>query len=114
MVEEMKTAFWDEHEKRRYRLTQALCQHILSDPSRIDQARRHMQRFMANDEHQAPYYTMWKALLDRSPQEIADALLEDSPHGNLLRETRPSFGSLPEAEVWTIIDQCRAERKQII
>ncbi len=35
---------------------------------------------------------MWSELLSRSPAEIAAALTEDSPHGRLLRETRPVFG----------------------
>ena len=104
----MKTAFWDRHERRQYALTQLLCRHILADPEvRIAAARSHLQRFMADDPRQRPYYLMWLQVLERPPAEVVEALLEDSPQGDLLRETRPAFGVLPAEEIERVLAECR-------
>lgn len=104
----MKARFYDRHERRQYALTELLCRHILDDPEmRIGAAREHLQRFMADDPHQRPYFLMWLQVLEWSPEEIVQALLEDSPQGDLLRETRPAFGVLPAEESERVLAECR-------
>lgn len=99
----MKTTFYDRHECRAYALTEEICRRILLDPGLIDVARGHLERFMAPDPHQAPYYAMWRELLDLPPAELVERLLEDSPRGDLVRETMPSFGGIQAGEAMEII-----------
>jgi hypothetical protein len=48
---------------------------------------------------------MWRALLRLPPEEIAAALIADSAHGQLLRETRPVFGKgLSSRDVAAILE----------
>ncbi len=69
-----------------------MARRILADPSAIAEARKFVAKRMEPDPHRREYAIMWSELLSRSPAEIAAALTEDSPHGRLLRETRPVFG----------------------
>ncbi|EWY42811.1 hypothetical protein N825_00895 [Skermanella stibiiresistens SB22] len=84
-------------------MTEEICRRILLDPSLIDVARGHLERFMDPDPHQAPYYAMWRDLLDLPPAELVEHLLEDSPRGDLVRETMPSFGGIQAGEAMEII-----------
>ena len=60
---------------------------------------------MAADPHQRGYAEMWRALLRLPPEEIAAALIADSAHGQLLRETRPVFGKgLSSRDVAAILE----------
>ncbi len=87
----MKTVFHDRHEERDYRKALALAERLRHDPTLVANARRYLERFMAPDPHSARYTAMWRDVLDLPAREIAAALIEDSPRGALLRETRPAF-----------------------
>ena len=81
-----------------------MARRIVADPSMIADARRFVDKPMAPDPHQRTYTVMWHELLARPPAEIAAALIEDSPRGRLLRETRPVFGKgLTSREVAELI-----------
>lgn len=59
---------------------------------------------MRPDPHQRDYVLIWDELLDKPPADIAAALVEDSPRGQLLRETCPVFGTgLTSREVAELI-----------
>jgi hypothetical protein len=88
----MTMRFHDRHEWIDYLKASEVARRILADPSAIADAQKFVARRMAPDPHQRDYALMWQELLSRSPAEIAAALIEDSPHGRLLRETRPVFG----------------------
>lgn len=64
---------------------------------------------MEPDPHQRTYTLMWRELLDRPAAEVAAALIEDSPRGQLLRETSPVFGKgLTSREVANLIEHADA------
>lgn len=100
----MKTVFHDRHERRVYALIDETCRRILADPGLIEVARAHLEKFMADDPHQRPYYLLWRQMLDRAPDQIVASLLEDTPEGNILRETMPSFGGIPVEDRMRIIN----------
>jgi hypothetical protein len=75
----------------------------------IDNAKRFIDRFMRPDQHQRDYAVMWDELLAKSPVEVALALTEVSPRGQLLRETGPVFGKgLTSREVAELITHADA------
>ena len=88
----MTIRFHDRHEWIDFLKASEVARRLLADPSMIADARQFVGRRMTPDPHQRDYAVMWEALLSRPPAEIAAALTEDSPHGRLLRETRPVFG----------------------
>lgn len=101
--------FHDRHEWIDFLKAQEIARRIVADPSVIDDARRFMRRHMRPDPHQRAYVEMWDTLLARPPEEIASALVEDSPRGRLLRETRPVFGQgLTSQEVTALIERADA------
>jgi hypothetical protein len=69
---------------------------LIDDPSLVRNGRAYAQRHMATDRAQADYFAMWQTLLQRDVQEIVRCLLEDTPHGALLRDTQPVFVVLPD------------------
>ena len=86
-----------------------MARRIVADPSLIADARQFVAARMLPDPHQRRYAQMWQELLSRPPAEIATALLEDTPRGALLRETRPAFGKgLTSREVAALIEQMDA------
>lgn len=88
----MKTVFYDRHEWRSYVKACEVARRIVADPSLIEDAKRFLERGMAPDPHQSEYVAMWREWLTRPAEEIAAALIEDSPQGSLLRDTSPVFG----------------------
>jgi hypothetical protein len=88
----MATRFHDRHEWIDFLKAQEVARRIVADPSMVADARRFLETHMAPDPHQRTYTLMWRELLDRPAVEIAAALIEDSPRGQLLRETSPPFG----------------------
>jgi len=105
----MKITFYDRHEKRDYYKVIAVMQQLAVDPTMIDAARQFVQQHMANDPHQAKYAVMWLELLSHPIDQIIQRLLEDTPSGDLLRQTRPPFGrGLTSREVAQVIEKMDA------
>ena len=88
----MKTQFVDRSDQIRYQKCIEIARRLRLDPSLVDSARAFTERAMAGDPHQLDQYRLWCRVLDRSPGEIADLLLEDTPKGQYARETMPVFG----------------------
>ena len=96
--------FHDRHEWIDYLKAREVARRLLADPGMISDAKRFVAAHMTPDPHQRLYAAMWRELLERDVAEIAAALTEDSPHGRLLRETRPAFGKgLTSREVADLI-----------
>jgi hypothetical protein len=102
----MAMRFHDRHEWIDYLKVCEVARRIVSDPSMIADAQSFVATRMLPDPHQRDYAHIWQELLTRPPSEIAAALTEDSPHGRLLRETRPVFGKgLSSRDVAALIAQ---------
>ena len=100
----MAQKFHDRHEWVNFLKMQEVARRLVSEPSMIDGARRFIDKHMRPDPHQRDYVVMWEELLNRRPEEIAAALTEDSPRGQLLRETSPVSGNgLTSREVAELI-----------
>lgn len=84
--------FHDRHEWIDYLKACEMARRLVADPAMIADAQRFVADRMLPDPHQRAYAVMWQELLSRPPAEIATALTEDSPRGQLLRETAPVFG----------------------
>ena len=105
----MKTTFYDRHEKRDYYKAIEVMRQFEADPSMADAARQFVQQYMANDPHQAKYAVIWLDLLSCPVDHIAQRLLDDSPSGDLLRQTRPPFGrGLTSCEIAQVIEKMDA------
>ncbi len=88
----MARRFHDRHEWIDFLKACEMARRLVADPSMVADAQRFVATRMLPDPHQRDYALMWQDLLSRPPAEIAAALTEDSPRGQLLRETRPVFG----------------------
>ncbi|WP_158928640.1 hypothetical protein [Acidisphaera sp. S103] len=105
----MKTCFCDRHDRVDYLKVCEVARRIVDDPLLIATARDFVETVMLADPHQRIHAEMWRALLRRSPAEIAEALVEDTPRGQLLRETRPVFGKgLSSREVVALLEAADA------
>lgn len=88
----MKHSFRDRHDRIDYLKVCEIAHRITTDPALIEDARPWVEDVMAADPHQQRYVVMWRESLTISAAEIAQALIEHSERGQLLRETRPIFG----------------------
>lgn len=100
--------FHDRHHHLDYLKAELVARRLIETPEVIDGARAHMDRFWRDDPHAAHYLAIWEKLLDRPPAEIAARLLEDTPEGQYLRETRPPFGVTTAQQVAQLMDRMRA------
>ena len=101
--------FHDRHEWIDYLKACEVARRLVADPSMIADAQRFVAARMLPDPHQRDYALMWQALLAKPPAEIAAALTEDSPRGQLLRETAPVFGKgLTSRDVADLIEHAHA------
>jgi hypothetical protein len=100
--------FHDRHEELDYRKAELAARRIVDTPAVIEEARAFMDRFWRDDPHARHYLAVWDALLVHSPADIAARLLEDSPEGRYLRETRPPFGVTTAQQVAQLVDRMRA------
>jgi hypothetical protein len=104
-----KAHFHDRHDRVDYLKACEVARCILRDPSLIADARAFVETAMLTDPHQRAHALAWQALLLRPPAEIAAALVEDTPRGQALRETRPVFGKgLSSREVVALLEAADA------
>jgi hypothetical protein len=104
-----KTRFHDRHDRIDYLKVCEIARRIVQDRSLIATASEFVETVMLADPHQRHYAEIWRVLLDLPPAEIAAALIADSEHGQLLRETRPVFGKgLSSREVAAILEAADA------
>jgi hypothetical protein len=88
----MTPAFRDRHDRFAWLKPREEVRRILADPSLLDSARRFVEDAMAPHENLRAHAARWREVLALPPEQVAALLVEDSPHGQFLRETRPVFG----------------------
>ena len=94
----MKTDFHDRSKRRSYAFTRAVATRLVDDPRLIGNGRSYLERHMRDDPRQSRYYAMWRDLLDQDVTVVVRRLLEDTPDGDLLRDTQPVFVVLPPGD----------------
>ena len=94
----VKTDFHDRSKRRSYDLTRRIAVHLVDDPGLLANGRAYLERCVRPDSAQARYYALWADLLGQNVRLIVRQLLEDSPRGELLRDTQPVFVVLPSRE----------------
>jgi hypothetical protein len=87
----LKTEFYDRHERRAYLRAIETAKRIVDSPEVIAHARVFVDRHFRTDPHQRVAFETWRKLLERPPEAIACALLEDSDAGAELRGSAPVF-----------------------
>ncbi|MBO0903943.1 hypothetical protein [Jiella sonneratiae] len=93
-----KRHFHDRNERRSYETARIVAARLIDDPRSLRQGLAYMRRHMEGDPHQADYLRLWQDVIRQDTKEIARLLLEDSPRGALLRDTRPVFHVLTDEE----------------
>jgi hypothetical protein len=84
--------FRDRHDRLADLKAREDARRILADPSLLDSARRFIEDALAPHENQRAHAARWREILSLPPEQITALLVEDSPRGQLLRETHPVFG----------------------
>jgi hypothetical protein len=97
--------FHDRHEHLDYLKAEVVARRIVETPEVIEEARAFMDKFWRDDPHAKHYFELWQDLVQQPPAVIATRLLEDSPAGQYLRETRPPFGVTTAAQVAKLIER---------
>jgi hypothetical protein len=101
----VKTEFRDRHDRVDYLKACEVARRLRADPSLLESGRRFLEKFVLTDEHARPHGERWLALLDGGAERVAALLEEDSPQGQLARETRPVFGpGLTSREVARLLE----------
>ena len=103
-----KVRFYDRNERRSYELTRVVAARLVDDPSLVKTGLDFVRRHMSGDSTQSQYRDMWEELLRQHVREIARQLLEDTPRGELLRDTQPVFCVLPSNIRKEIVARARA------
>ncbi len=93
-----KTDFHDRSKRRSYAFTRAVAKRLVDDPTLIGNGQAYLERYMRGDPRQSRYYAIWTDLLRQDATVIARQMLEDSPEGDLLRDTQPVFVVLSPSE----------------
>jgi hypothetical protein len=86
-----KTNFHDRSKRRSYELTRTVAKHIIDDPTLIRNGQSYLERLMRGDPRQSRYYSLWNDLLRKDVRLVVRRMLEDTPEGDLLRDTQPVF-----------------------
>ena len=89
--------FRDRGDRFSYLVARENARRIAADPSLVDFAKRHLERFSRPDPHQRDGVALWLKILDAGPGDVVRHLLDRSPQGDYARQTAPSFGGLPAA-----------------
>ncbi len=86
-----KADFHDRNKHRSYELTRQVAARLIDDPGLVANGRSYLERLVRPDPAQAHAYTLWADLLNQDVGQIVRQMLEDSPKGDLLRDTQPVF-----------------------
>ncbi|KAB7783402.1 hypothetical protein [Methylorubrum populi] len=86
-----KADFHDRNKRRSYELTRQVAARLIDDPGLVANGRSYLERLVRPDPAQAHAYTLWADLLNQDVGQIVRQMLEDSPKGDLLRDTQPVF-----------------------
>jgi hypothetical protein len=89
-------------DERSLRLARAIVERIDRDPARagLERARATCRRW--SQQRPAPAIREWLEILERPWEEIRAVLLDESEHGQRLRQSDPFCGILTPQERWTI------------
>ena len=93
-----KADFHDRNKRRSYELTRQVAARLIDDPGLVANGRSYLERLVRPDPAQAYAYTLWADLLNQDVGQIVRQMLEDSPKGDLLRDTQPVFTVLSPEE----------------
>lgn len=91
----LKTRFYDAHDRRAYARAIEVAVRIVDSPELLADGTRFIDRHMRPDPHQQKAATIWRSLLAQEVKSVVRAFLEDSDHGQFLRDTAPVFVVLP-------------------
>ncbi|MCJ2070191.1 hypothetical protein MKK75_15525 [Methylobacterium sp. J-030] len=87
----VKLDFHDRSKRRSYDVTRRVAAHLVDNPALVEHGRAYLERCVRPDPAQARYYALWVELLRRDVRQIVRQMLEDTPQGDLLRDTQPVF-----------------------
>ncbi|CAO4152812.1 hypothetical protein PKCBPO_03785 [Methylorubrum thiocyanatum] len=93
-----KADFHDRNKHRSYELTRQVAARLIDDPGLVANGRSYLERLVRPDPAQAHAYTLWADLLNQDVGQIVRQMLEDSPKGDLLRDTQPVFAVISPQE----------------
>lgn len=99
-----KADFHDRNKRRSYELTRRIAARLIDDPGLVANGRSYLERLVRPDPAQAHAYTLWSAVLDQDIRQIASQMLEDSPRGDLLRDTQPVFAVISPQDRAEMVD----------
>ena len=96
-------------DRRSLALHRAIAANLEADPAQVlDKARTNLEVMRSRHEHAGVLLDDWKAILERSVDEIVDVLLDPGIHARELRHVTPFAGVLSPRERASVYKEFRA------
>lgn len=89
-------------ESRSLALHAAVARRLLENPALWDRARLRIESWREAKSRHPHFLSAWEGLLDASPQQIADAIVDPGERGRRLRRSSPFAFVLASAERWAV------------
>ena len=89
-------------ESRSLALHAAVAHRLLENPALWDRARLRIESWREAKSRHPHFLSAWEGLLDASPQQIADAIVDPGERGRRLRRSSPFAFVLASAERWAV------------
>jgi hypothetical protein len=91
----------ERHFKFKRALLEEVCRRLRAEPGLVENGRRHLERFTANDPRMAEHYALWRVVIELPVAELCERLLADTREGEMLRTSCPVFVVLPpDVRMW--------------
>lgn len=101
---------WNDERSLAYH--RAIASHLLADDGIVIAARAVVERWRGRKTVAAYYVERWSALLSRSSNELAAALVDPGEQASELRQVSPFTGALEPRERWAIWRRTRREDRR--
>jgi hypothetical protein len=86
----------ERHFRFKRALLEEVCRRLTAEPRLIENGRRHLERFTANDPRMSKHYALWREVIELPVPELCARLLADTAEGEMLSASCPVFVVLPE------------------
>lgn len=89
-------------EETSLRLHAAVAERLSADPTRVEDARRRVERWLADESVAREYAEAWRALLDEPLPVLVERIVERSERMHDLRQVSPFAGVLDPRTRWRV------------
>ncbi|MGE0501029.1 MAG: hypothetical protein AB7I79_05130 [Rhizobiaceae bacterium] len=98
---------YDRSQRLKYLYARETAARLIANPALVERAREYLTTKIAPNPRLRSYYVLWRALIERPADEIAERLLADTAEGEKLRDSMPVFDTIEGADRDRLLRQSR-------